>query len=418
MRVQKQAIVIVDVASNGQYLAPAFIGRGYQCIHIETHPIQLEPYEHSFFTKIFNLETDGFDRVIEELHQYSIRAVICGTERSVSITDQIAAHFDVLRNCAHSSSLRRHKFFMIDALKKAGIAGPEQFYSDNLEEILTWYEQCGFKKVVLKPTESAMSDGLGICHNTHEISTVFKKNINKINYVGNLNTEYVIQECLTGKHYLVNTVSIQGKHFVSDIWLDVNHHEEGYLVDEYAMSIARNASEFGTLTDYIYQVLDALKIENGPAHAEVMLTTEGPKLIEIGARLPGFFDFSVIEECHGYSQLSLTVDSLLEPHLFEKRIHLYQEIPSKTMRLIYMYSEVEGSINEEVDLNEFLQIPSVFTIKSDLTKGMILKKTKLVTGHPGYAMLLSNNQQDMERDYERFRTLEKAFYQNLLSISD
>lgn len=33
----------------------------------------------------------------------------------------------------------------------------------------------------------------------------------------------------------------------------------------------------------------ALSIESGPSHTEIMVTSEGPKIVEIGARLGGDF---------------------------------------------------------------------------------------------------------------------------------
>lgn len=41
------------------------------------------------------------------------------------------------------------------------------------------------------------------------------------------------------------------------------------------------------LFSYVCQVLDATGVRNGPAHVEVMITDDGPRLIEIGARLAG-----------------------------------------------------------------------------------------------------------------------------------
>lgn len=35
MNFQNTVIVIVGAYSTGQYLAPAFISRGYQCIHVQ-----------------------------------------------------------------------------------------------------------------------------------------------------------------------------------------------------------------------------------------------------------------------------------------------------------------------------------------------------------------------------------------------
>jgi hypothetical protein len=419
MKRQKQVIVIVSGYFNSRYLGPAFLGRGYQCFHVRTPIDDVDCEKPSCtFTQTFDVVEDGIENIVKALKQYHIRAVVNGVEWAVMFGDKLASHFDVPKNNADSSLLRRHKFLMIDALKQAGIPCPIQFVSPDLEEILAWYQQCGHKKVVMKPTLSAFSDGVGICENNEEISQVFKANIHKKNLHGYINNEYVIQEFLVGKHYWVNTVCVNGNTFVTDIWHDINHHEGIYLIDEYMVPVSREEDVFKVLEAYIIRVLDALEIVHGPAHSEVMITDEGPKLIETGARLPGLLDFSLIEECYGFSQLSVTVDSILDPDLFVARTDLYKKNkPKQFLRLIYMYSELEGLITKEVVLDSFLKIPSLYSIQSSLTEGSKLQKTKYSLGHPGYAMLMSNNPEDLVRDYAAFRHMEKIFYNDLLCLT-
>jgi biotin carboxylase len=60
------------------------------------------------------------------------------------------------------------------------------------------------------------------------------------------------------------------------------------------------------------RVLDALGIRFGPAHTELMLTKEGPLLIEIGARLDGSDAPIIGERAYGINQIHLTADCYLD----------------------------------------------------------------------------------------------------------
>ena len=74
-----------------------------------------------------------------------------------------------------------------------------------------------------------------------------------------------------------------------------------------------------SLLSYAGSVLDALKIDHGPSHMEVMMTPTGPCLVEVGARCHGAEGYwlGVAEECVGYTQVSVTVDAYLTGKLFD-----------------------------------------------------------------------------------------------------
>jgi dapdiamide synthase len=414
MKLQRQAIVIVGADRKGYYIGPALQGRGYQCIHVAFgDSSDADAGCPEWCTRELRLRSndDGeISALVKALKAYRIKAIVAAGDSGVIAANKLAQYFDVPANPVGSAVLHRHKFHMVDALRRNGVPCAAQFCSYNLDALLAWYRTCGFKRVVMKPSLGGYSDGVGICENEAEIADVFKRNIGRINVVGEIKDEYVIQECLEGRHYVVNTVSVDGAHFVTDIWHDVNHHEDTYLIDEYSDSVSRDAAEFNTLSMYVCDVLDALQIRNGAAHTEVMLTAKGPRLIETGARLAGGIDFAVVEECCGYSQISVLADSLIAPHLFAVRTAFCEDVPSRFARFVYMSSEVSGKLNGPLDLGRFLDVPSLMSIKLTIKQGQRLGKTKVTLGHPGYAMLLADSREILERDYAMFRTIEQSYF--------
>lgn len=414
MKLQKQAIVIVGANRNGYYIGPTLYGRGYQCIHVAFgKPTSADTSCPEWCTRelrIISNDDAAICDLVEQLKQYSIKAVIAAGDSGVIAANKLAQHFNVPRNPGGSSKLHRHKFHMVDALRLNGVPCPAQFCSRSLDEILTWYRTSGFSRVVLKPSLGGYSDGVGICECEADIADVFRRNIGRVNVVGEIKDEYVIQEYLEGRHFVVNSVSVEGRHFISDVWQDVNHYEDTWLIDEYSDLVSRSAPEFSVLTAYVRDVLDALQIGNGAAHTEVMLTLNGPRLIETGARLAGGIDFSLVEECNGYSQVSVLADSLVAPHLFVDRIKLDEAAPSRFARFIYMTSNLSGRLAKHLQLDTFLEIPSLMSIKLTIAPDGQIKETKYALGHPGYATLVADSPEAIERDYARFRRIEKSFF--------
>ncbi len=69
--------------------------------------------------------------------------------------------------------------------------------------------------MVLKPTDSAGSDGVKLCHNFEEAKVHFHHLLEVEAVNGGMNTEVLCQEFLRGKEYVVDQVSRDGVHKVS-----------------------------------------------------------------------------------------------------------------------------------------------------------------------------------------------------------
>ena len=74
----------------------------------------------------------------------------------------------------------------------------------------------------------------------------------------------------------------------------------------------------GTLFEYAVQVLDALGIQYGPCHFELMWTDQGVRLVEVGARVHGAPQTHgrLNRMCTGVSQVDQTIDLYLDPARF------------------------------------------------------------------------------------------------------
>merc|ERR1712151_613183 len=75
------------------------------------------------------------------------------------------------------------------------------------------------------------------------------------------------------------------------------------------------------LIKYTRGVLDALGLRNGPSHGEVMMTADGPCLVEMNCRSHGW-DGAWIPLARkltgGYTMVDATLDAYLKPEAFEQ----------------------------------------------------------------------------------------------------
>ena len=135
-----------------------------------------------------------------------------------------------------------------------------------------------------------------------------------------IGSKFIAQEFLQGTEYVVDTVSLNGKHKLIDIWrCHKAKHNDGSFVYEYFDLLDSNDKVCKVLFDYVSTVLDALNIKIGPGHSEVYIKKDGsPVLVEIGARLGGprmpFGTAPCVKSKK--SQTEYTVDAYLEPSKF------------------------------------------------------------------------------------------------------
>merc|ERR1712151_1374642 len=88
----------------------------------------------------------------------------------------------------------------------------------------------------------------------------------------------------------------------------------------YGMKPVEDPALSNTLVAYTRKVLDALKIKHGPTHGEVMMTEDGPCLVEMNCRCAGIDGgmAPVQQILSGYSQVECALDSYLDRAAFNK----------------------------------------------------------------------------------------------------
>ena len=132
--------------------------------------------------------------------------------------------------------------------------------------------------------------------------------------------EILLQEFAHGTEYIVNTMSREGKHFITDVWrydkVPVGNKGNAY---NFAALVRHPNETEKSLLSYTVKVLDALGFRYGPSHTELMLTPKGPRLIETAARpMGGFFPADLMRRIFGYDHASLTLDALLDQKAFDE----------------------------------------------------------------------------------------------------
>jgi carbamoyl-phosphate synthase large subunit len=153
----------------------------------------------------------------------------------------------------------------------------------NSKEIINAEQIINFKfPLIIKPTSATSSQG------------VYKVNsIEEINYFREITerfskeSEIIIEEFLDGPEFSVESITYNGKTTIVQITekfvtpyprtVEIGHLQPSQLDKEQQNNISEVA----------ISAIEAISIDNSAAHTEVKLTSGGPKIVEIGARLGG-----------------------------------------------------------------------------------------------------------------------------------
>merc|ERR1712039_64580 len=127
--------------------------------------------------------------------------------------------------------------------------------------------------IVVKPVESCGSDGVKLCKTKSEVKAHFNLLMESQRKVGAQGAAVLCQEFLKGTEYVVDHVSRDGVHKTVMVWVYDKRPTNGSAFVYYGMlPVDANSAVAKQLIEYTRGVLDALKLNNGPTHGEVMMT--------------------------------------------------------------------------------------------------------------------------------------------------
>ena len=135
---------------------------------------------------------------------------------------------------------------------------------------------------IMKPNDASGSRGVILVDDIQEVRGAFlySKSISKSGFV-------LIEEYMQGPEVSVEVMTIKGQTTVlavtdklttgAPFFVEMGHSQPSVLSNEIIEKVK----------DIAIKAVQAIGIDNSPSHVEIIVTEDGPKLVEIGARLGG-----------------------------------------------------------------------------------------------------------------------------------
>ncbi|MEU9119075.1 ATP-grasp domain-containing protein [Streptomyces sp. NPDC048506] len=409
--------VLVDAYSTGNFLPAAFARLGVEAVHVQSSAElmssmlapAMEEYQHNYICP----DETAFEQVAAELAALRPVAVLAGQEPGVPLADALSERLGLASNGSALSAARRDKYRMIETLRAAGIHCARQSTSGDPAALASWAESAGEYPVVVKPLSSASTDHVYICHDAAEVASAAERVLASVDIFDRPNTEALVQSFLAGTEYIVDTVSVDGRHYVCGVWeYEKRLLDSGSRIYDRDVLLDPDAAPVPDLIAYIHTVLEALGIRNGPAHAEVIVTPDGPALVEIGARLNGNMNPGFHDLCLGTNQADLTALAYARPGEFLERYagKVYRKRQEAVVHNTQtVLAGVIASVDEAV-VEKIAALPTVHLVGVKLSPGKRLRPTADLLTSPLRIFMTGLDQAALLSDHRAIQDLKDGVY--------
>jgi len=428
---KRDVAVIVDGYSSGTQIAPAFRAKGIICVHVRSEADVTPDYATTFKPQDFieDILFEDIQSLRDRLVHCNVRWVLPGSELGVGLAARLADVFQTeCRNDENMAECWRNKYSMHEALKRAGVRSIPHFLTQDCEAMVCWADTVAGYPVVIKPKASSGTDNIHICHTPDEVRHGFDCIMGQLDAFLHRNNDVLGQVFLRNEEfgspgmggagfdveYCVNTVSLNGTHFVNDVIKVYRRRVGDNPVHDYneLLCPVANATEYKVFGAYIGQVLDALGICNGPAHSELMVVNGEPVLLETGARMPGSNDMSAYSKALGFAQVELWMLACTNPQAFIDFIAQPRTPLRHHSSCVFLISDAKGQIVNPPDIGPWLALPDLHSITLQ-QEGQITRTADL-NNVPGYVFILARDKADLPAQRKALRDSEQAIYKSML----
>ncbi|CAE7263420.1 ddaF, partial [Symbiodinium necroappetens] len=344
-----------------------------------------------------------------------LAAVPSAFEELIPFADQLSSALSLpLANDASTSRLRVDKFQMQQAVRERCGVGVRQTLAASVPEALAGSGGIGYPMIV-KPVNSAASDGLFLCRSEAELKLAVQSNLSSAGVFQQKKTAVVLQEYLQGEHFVVNSISLDGTHLVQDLWRDEKICSDREIF--YGHQTLVDAEEHRDVLEFTYQALDAVGLGVGAAHLEVVRTREGVRLVEINPRTAGHEPRAT--QIVGHDQYTRLAQAVLRPGDFLEdaaKPDNARPWPNGSMMVVFLRAPADA----EVPSAELLKIVELPTFRS-FDRAPVAMLEEVLANYPfsfwiaartrdlftvPMAVLLAGPEEALDRDLRRIRDLE------------
>lgn len=420
------AIALVDPYGSGRFLLDELRQRGWPCVAVRS----------SFDISASILATWNavpFDRVVVHrgdlsktagelrAHEPPVRAVAAGCDLGAGLADALAEELGLPGNGTELSRCRADRSLVQERLLEHGIRSCRQKRVSSESAAIVFAKELGYWPLVAKSCSASSSGASTFRCDDEEALTSAVEQLLKEDRSSAAIVEVLVQEAVVGVEYLVDCVSVEGRHLIMGLWMCERTHTDCSICADRAKTLPYDDVDGGAqhvLREYVFSCLAALDVCFGASTCNVIVDDQGPCLVDVAQRMQNGVGPALWAKCVGRErgQAHLWAD-LLTNNGREVIKCLDAVAAGEPAYVLSSFSlQLDLQCPEEGVLERSIEdmaghwirsLPSFWKSKFFVEEADRVKATCDMLTSPGYVILVGKDPTVVERDAAEIRRKER-----------
>ena len=235
-----------------------------------------------FADKYYNVSTIDIDGVVCAAKDFQPDGIMTlATDmpmRSIAAACEALGLFGISMDTAVKAT---DKGEMIKAFEAAGVEHPWYYIVKGCDELEALKEKITYP-CIMKPTDNSGSRGVALINDAKQLSDLYLYSESS-----SRSGAVIIEEYMRGSEVSIEIMTYDGEPHVLAVTDKLTTGAPHFVEMGHSQPSRLAQSDVEKIKDLACRAVKSVGIKCGPAHVEIMLTKDGPKMVELGARMGG-----------------------------------------------------------------------------------------------------------------------------------
>ena len=228
------------------------------------------------------ISTIDIPNVIKAAREHDICGIVTvASDMPMRTVAAVAKELSLIGISEETAIKATNKADMRLAFKNAGVASPESHKISSkiqFDEVAKHFNYF----FIVKPADNSGSRGVYFVNKSADadIAYEYSRNFSR-------NGDVVVEEFMTGPEVSVELLAINGEFHVLQVTDKLTTGVPHFVEIGHSQPSRLPSNDIDSIKALAIKAAKAVGIKDGPGHAEIILTKDGPKMVEIGARMGG-----------------------------------------------------------------------------------------------------------------------------------
>jgi len=274
-----------------------------------SHAIGIAHADHYY--NVSTNDVPGICKVAKEFEPNGILTLATDMPiRSIAVANSILGLTGISIDTAIKST---DKGEMIKAFKANNVASPWFCIINSIDQVnqdnITY-------PCIIKPIDNSGSRGVCFVENRQQLNKAFQYSRNE-----SRGGVVIIEEYLTGQEVSVEVMVVDDEPHIMAVTDKLTNGNPHFVEIGHSQQSQLPINKVSEIKELAVKAVKAIGIKNSPAHVEIMSTSNGPKMIELGARMGGdCISTHLVPLSTGIDMIKATIDLSLgiQPDIIQK----------------------------------------------------------------------------------------------------